>query len=144
QSVDVALSVVERAVVLEKGEIQFDGTAAGLRERPEVLKSLFLASARQGSSLGGGARAAATGADEDARPKPVLQVEDIAVTYGGVKALNGVSLQAGAGEIVGLIGPNGAGKTTLFDAISGFIPLEQGGVTFAGRDIATASPNARA
>ena len=63
-----------------------------------------------------------------------LRVESLSVTYGGVRAVKGVDLFVGAGEVVGLIGPNGAGKTTLIDAVTGFVPCE-GSVFLDGRDV---------
>jgi branched-chain amino acid transport system ATP-binding protein len=142
QSVEVALSVAGRAVVLEKGEVAFSGSAAELREHPEVLRSLFLASAgRGGGLLGAPARPELT---ETGRPEPVLRVEELTVRHGGIRAVDSVSLEAGRGEVVGLIGPNGAGKTTLFDAITGFATAERGRVVFAGRDVTRLSPTARA
>jgi sulfate-transporting ATPase len=61
-------------------------------------------------------------------PTPVaprrLRVEGLTVRYGGVTAVDGVSLDVGPGEVVGLIGPNGAGKTSLMDAVTGFAPYE--------------------
>jgi sulfate-transporting ATPase len=56
-----------------------------------------------------------------------LEVEDISVHFGGVVAVDGVSLRVGVGEVLGLIGPNGAGKTTLVDAITGFVTVQPGG-----------------
>jgi sulfate-transporting ATPase len=55
-----------------------------------------------------------------------LIVDDVHVRFGGVRALDGVSLEVTSGEVVGLMGPNGAGKTTLIDAVTGFIRVESG------------------
>ena len=65
----------------------------------------------------------------------LLRVEALDVYYGAVHALKGVTLAAGAGEIVTLIGANGAGKSTLLRTISGLIPARAGKVEFDGRDI---------
>ena len=76
-------------------------------------------------------------------PQSALSVRSMGVSFGGVRALDGVDLDVAEGEIVGLIGPNGAGKTTLFDCISGLAPGE-GTVSVAGRDITRMAPHARA
>lgn len=65
----------------------------------------------------------------------VLSAENIKVQFGGVIAVNNVSLTLEAGQVLGLIGPNGAGKSTLFNAITGFAPVSTGKVTFLGRDV---------
>jgi len=65
----------------------------------------------------------------------VLQAEDVAIHYGGVKAVDGVSLTLGKGQIRGLIGPNGAGKSTVIDAITGRRRLTRGKVTLRGTDV---------
>lgn len=65
----------------------------------------------------------------------VLQVDGVAVHYGGVRALDGVSLTLNKGQILGLIGPNGAGKSTVIDAITGRIRLAAGKVLLAGEDV---------
>ena len=67
---------------------------------------------------------------------PLLQLEDVRVHYGGVKAIKGVSMTVGAGEIVALIGANGAGKTTTLKSIVRLLPLAGGAIRFAGRDLA--------
>ena len=74
---------------------------------------------------------------------PALVARSIGVSFGGLRALDGVDLDAAPGEIVGIMGPNGAGKTTLFDCISGFTPSE-GHVWIGGRDITSLSAHARA
>ena len=65
----------------------------------------------------------------------VLQADDVAIHYGGVKAVDGVSLTLRPGEIRGLIGPNGAGKSTVIDAITGRRRLTRGKVLLGGQDV---------
>ncbi len=66
---------------------------------------------------------------------PVLQVEDIHKSFGGVRALQGISMSVEEGEILGLIGPNGAGKTTLFNVITGVYKPDKGRVIIFGKDV---------
>jgi branched-chain amino acid transport system ATP-binding protein len=68
-----------------------------------------------------------------------LRAEAITVRFGGVTAVNNVSLAVNEGEILGLIGPNGAGKTTLFNAVTGFVPIDAGRVFLFDEEI-TALP----
>ncbi len=74
----------------------------------------------------------------------LLQVEGVAVRFGGLQALRGVDLQAGSGTVTGLIGPNGAGKTTLFNVICGYQAATTGRVRFDGHDISGLAPHRRA
>jgi branched-chain amino acid transport system ATP-binding protein len=71
----------------------------------------------------------------------LLQIEGLGVWFGGVRALEDVSLTVHAGEIGGLIGPNGAGKTTLLGACSGFVAPSAGVVRFDGRDLVGLPPH---
>jgi branched-chain amino acid transport system ATP-binding protein len=64
-----------------------------------------------------------------------LEVHELSVHFGGLKALDRVSFDVGMGEVVGVIGPNGAGKTTLFNVISGFLHPSGGVVRWRGRDL---------
>lgn len=64
--------------------------------------------------------------------EPCLQVNDLSVHFGGLKAVSNVNLQINSGELIGLIGPNGAGKTTFFNAITGLCHLTNGEVLFNG------------
>jgi branched-chain amino acid transport system permease protein len=87
--------------------------------------------------------------EDDRRPKqsesnPLLRAENICVRFGGVQALQHVSLFVNPGEIVSIIGPNGAGKTTLLNAISGFIKPQSGSVVFRGHDLTKRSVEIRA
>lgn len=65
----------------------------------------------------------------------LLRIESLTLSFGGVKALNGVSLSVAPGSITSVIGPNGAGKTSLFNTISGFYRPSGGRIVFEGRDI---------
>ena len=79
-----------------------------------------------------------------AKAEVVLRASDVHKTYGGLVAVDDVSLEVTAGETLGLIGPNGAGKTTLFEVLAGFVRADQGRVFFEDRDITTWSPEGRA
>ena len=74
----------------------------------------------------------------------MLRVRDVTVRFGGIVALDGVSLDLNRGEILGLIGPNGAGKTTLFNCISGVVRPDRGSMYFEGRSLTYAPPHVRA
>jgi len=74
----------------------------------------------------------------------MLELSDIGVRFGGLRALDGVSLSVADSEIVGLVGPNGAGKTTLFNVISGNLRPQRGSLRFAGADIGSVPAYARA
>ncbi len=65
----------------------------------------------------------------------ILEVEELTKQFGGLVAVDRVSLQADKSEILGIIGPNGAGKTTLLNVISGFYPPTRGKIVFDGQDI---------
>jgi ABC-type branched-subunit amino acid transport system ATPase component/MFS family permease len=136
QSVNVALTVAERAYFMERGRIRFSGPTAELLARPDLLRSVFLSSASVASP--------SAASDTPLGDAQVLEITDVAVSFGGIRAVNGVSLSVMRGEIVGLIGPNGAGKTTLFDVISGFAPPATGTVSLAERDVTGVSPAGRA
>ena len=72
---------------------------------------------------------------------PLLEVRDLTLRFGGLTAVDGLSLNVEEGAIAGLIGPNGAGKTSAFNAISGFYRPASGSVRFMGRDITGRPPH---
>ena len=65
----------------------------------------------------------------------LLSASDVVVTYGGVRAVNGVSFEVGAGESIGLIGPNGAGKSSFLAALGGQVRLAHGSIVLDGEQI---------
>ena len=71
----------------------------------------------------------------------MIAVEDVALYFGGLKAVDGVSLNIERGTITGLIGPNGAGKTTLFSVIAGLFAPTAGRITLDGEDVTGLQPH---
>jgi len=145
QSVNVALTVADTAFFMEKGEIRFHGPTKDLLERPDVLRSVFL----EGAAAGFEGRVHDRGADTeraafDDSQAPVLETRELSVAFGGIRAVDDVSLVVRPGEVVGIIGPNGAGKTTLFDVISGYTRPDAGTVLLVGDDVSSRGPAARA
>ncbi len=152
QSVNVALNLAERAVFMEKGEVRFTGPTADLLERPDILRSVFIAGA-----------AAAEVAEEvgespdikaaaemharrhvDADAPSVLECRSVVKRFGGITAVDNVDLELRDGEILGLIGHNGAGKTTLMDCISGFLEIDGGRIVLRDFDVTEWAPHERA
>jgi len=86
----------------------------------------------------------APASDEVKLGAPLLAVEDVSLTFGGVKALTGVSFDIRKGEIRAIIGPNGAGKTSMLNVINGFYRPQAGRITFKGEERRTMRPFAAA
>ncbi len=158
QSVNVALTLAERAYFMEKGEVRFEGPTADLLERPDVLRSVFLEGVGVDSDGNGSGDPVSVGpsrpqaqqgqqsAESQAEPAgdSVLELRGITRSFGGIRAVDDVSLSVAPGEVLGVIGPNGAGKTTLFDIVSGFIPADRGSVFLGGRDVSHLRADGRA
>jgi ABC-type branched-subunit amino acid transport system ATPase component/ABC-type branched-subunit amino acid transport system permease subunit len=163
QSVNVALELAERAVFLEKGEVRFSGRTSDLLDRPDILRSVFIAGA--GSVEGtvvtpdagptdlhvhASASSALVMAEPGKRIPPsaeapsILECSGVRKTFGGITAVEDISLTLRDGEILGLIGHNGAGKTTFFDCVSGFLALDGGWIRLGGADIDTWPAHMRA
>ena len=151
QSVNIALTVCQRAVFLEKGEVRFEGPTAELLERPDVLRSVFLegAGAVTGKTASTAPAATRKRLDLDAaqdlgvKVPVLLEARQLSKSYGGIQAVNGVSFSLHVGEILGLIGSNGAGKTTIFDLLSGFTAPDSGQVLLDGQDVTDWTPDRR-
>ena len=67
--------------------------------------------------------------------EPILSVREVTKAFGGIMAVNRISLDVNKGDILGIIGPNGSGKTTLINCITGFVKMTSGKVLFRGKDI---------
>ena len=74
-------------------------------------------------------------------PVPLLEIRDVALRFGGIVALDGISFTIEEGQILGLIGPNGAGKTTLFNCVSRLYTPNRGDIQFEGRSMLWRSPH---
>ena len=72
---------------------------------------------------------------------PLLEIKDLSIEFGGLKAVNSLSIEVHEGEIVSVIGPNGAGKTTLFNSISAMVPITSGDIRFEGASLLGLDPN---
>src|SRR5699024_2662060 len=72
---------------------------------------------------------------------PILSIQDLARSFGGVHAVDGISLDVPAHETMALIGPNGAGKTTFYNMLSGRLRPSAGKILYRGRDIAGRPPH---
>ena len=81
--------------------------------------------------------------EQAAGENQVLRLENITMQFGGVVAINNLSLEVNKGEIVALIGPNGAGKTTAFNCITGVYEPTNGAVYFHGKPIAINHPTGK-
>ena len=86
----------------------------------------------------------ALGARTAVADAPVLEARDVVVRFGGLTALDRVSVAVPPADIVGLVGPNGAGKTTLFGVLSGLLRPDEGDVLMAGQPVTRATPVTRA
>jgi ABC-type branched-subunit amino acid transport system ATPase component len=155
QSVNVAITLAQRAVFMEKGEVRFDGPAAELLDRPDILRAVFLQGTAAVTGAGDKGSAATTAArerhpfeakcDHCGREHAVaLETRELSVSFGGVQAVTGVDLDVRERQILGIIGPNGAGKTTVFDLISGFVTPTSGIVLLGGQEVSALPPHMRA
>ena len=74
-------------------------------------------------------------------PEPILKVQEVTKTFGGIIALNRISFDVFEGDILGIIGPNGSGKTTVVNCITGFIKASSGRIFYRGKDITGKAPH---
>ncbi|MFN2465079.1 MAG: MFS transporter [Candidatus Dormibacteria bacterium] len=144
QSVNVALTLAHRAVFMEKGEVKFDGATRELMQRPDILRAVYVKGTTGSSGAVVSASAAARRQQELDAAGNVLEVRQVVKSFGGIRALDGVSLNLRQGEVLGIIGPNGSGKTTLLDVISGYQKPDSGTIMYEGVDVTAMAPHERA
>ena len=133
--------LADRIVVLDHGELIAEGPPEVVRGHPKVIEAYLGERAAAPDNAATGAvpvPAAAAGR----ATAPMLSVNDLEVSYGGLRALRQVSLEVRRGEIVALVGANGAGKSTLLRAISRVVFTSAGEIHFEGRPITALSPEA--
>jgi branched-chain amino acid transport system ATP-binding protein len=137
--VEVIQACADRVAVLHWGRRLVEGTPAEVLRDPEVAAVYLGTTAAR--SPAEAPRAPAAAAPRDRPAEPLLRIEGVAVRYGAVRALQGVSIEVRRGEIVTLLGANGAGKTTAARAISGMVPLAAGEIWYAGERIDARRPD---
>jgi branched-chain amino acid transport system ATP-binding protein len=147
----LVMGVCKRVAVLNFGKKIADGTPDEVSTDTAVIKA-YLGSGGERevtSALGAGGVAeeremseAASSANVTREPEqPILDVQDLTVSYGAIVAVRGASFRVGAGEVVALIGANGAGKSTILNTLSGLIRAESGTAVFDGLDLLIAKPS---
>lgn len=107
--------ICEKLTVLNFGQVLAQGNTADVLNDPEVIKAYL--------------------GEEEETGMAILEVKNLEVYYGVIKALKGISFEVNEGEIVALIGANGAGKTTTLHTITGLLKAAGGSIGFDGRDI---------
>jgi branched-chain amino acid transport system permease protein len=122
-------------------------TAVAVREHEEPAPVAAVAAPRRHADGDGSDGDSSTGAGSEELPldiqaaETVLELADVTMTFGGVVAMNDVSLEVRRGQIFGIIGPNGAGKTTLFNCVTGIFQPTSGDILVNGRSVVGRRPH---
>ena len=137
QSINLALRLADRAMFMERGRVVYTGSLSELADRDDIVRAVFLdgRAAAGDSGRESGSQPAVPAQPAEPAASVVLSAVGLTKMFGGVTAVNDLSLELSNGEILGLIGPNGAGKTTVFELISGHLNPDHGRVLMFGEDI---------
>ena len=143
----LVMGVCRQIAVINFGEKIADGTPGEVSSDSTVITAYLGSTASEEVTHAPGSGAADLSADtaspaapEGAEPaSAILEVSDLEVAYGAVRAVRGVSFKVAAGEVVALIGANGAGKSTILNSLSGLLRPSAGTAVFDGLDLALAS-----
>jgi branched-chain amino acid transport system ATP-binding protein len=148
----LVMGVCKRVAVLNFGQKIADGTPDEVSTDQGVIKAYLGTGGEREvtSALGAGGVEEETAIEQSVRrrsasrepEKPILDVQDLTVSYGAIVAVRGASFRVGAGEVVALIGANGAGKSTVLNTLSGLIRPESGTAVFDGVDLTVAKASA--
>jgi branched-chain amino acid transport system ATP-binding protein/branched-chain amino acid transport system permease protein len=135
--IDLVMGISDQVYVLDYGRLICEGRPESVRQDPAVIEAYLGVKLDHRQDLCQTRELVAGTCPE---PKNLLVIEDVATSYGSIRALRGVSFTVPRGEVVAILGANGAGKTTLLHTISGLLKPNHGSVTYKGVDITRLAP----